>query len=470
MATIEQKVKAPRPRIFYGWWIVGAGLGMSGLSSTLFVYGFGAYFIAWRQAFGWPRATLGSMIGLSRLEGGVFGPIAGWLIDRHGPRIMMFVGVTVFGLGFIALSRVNSLTSLYIVYLGLLATGSSLGTLRPIQVAIANWFIRQRGRAMGILMAGWGVGGSFVFLLGFLIEAYGWRTTALLAGLAVWIVGFPLALVVRHRPEQMGLLPDGDTTSETAAVTAGVRAESSMPQGGGSGSSGPEASSDAQKPRAFWMRDPRPEIDLTVGQALRTQAFWLMAVTYAIWAATPTINTVYLAPFLSEELKVDYVVALGALSFFAFTTTFGRLAFGFLGDFLNIRMLVAALLVLEGVGIWLFSHVQTMAQVPFYVIIFAVAHGGIIPLRTVLQGYFFGRKQFGTIGGVMTLVDLPATVTAPIWVAWLADTVPDGYRVGFRIIAVSLAVAAVAILLARRPRPPFTESRLPLFFRTLRRG
>ena len=109
------------------------------------------------------------------------------------------------------------------------------------------------------------------------------------------------------------------------------------------------------------MSDPRPEIDLTVWQALRTPAFWLMALTYAIWAAVPGINTVHLVPFLAEELDLDYVVALGALSFFAFASMFGRLGFGFLADYVNVRLLTAVLLVTEGVGIFLFSQVHSLA-------------------------------------------------------------------------------------------------------------
>lgn len=465
-----------RPRVFYGWWIVASGIGISSLSATLFTYGFGAFFIAWREAFGWPRTVLGGLIGLSRLEGGVFGPLAGWLIDRHGPRRIMLVGIAIFGLGFLALSRVNSIATLYIVYLGLLATGSSLGTLRPIQVALANWFVRRRGRAMGILMSGFGIGGSFVFLLGMLIAATSWRTAAVVAGLAVWAIGFPLASIVRHRPEQMGLLPDGDRAPANEVVTAGGTDSEPVLMEGQAGTlySVSErltaaASPDTQRPPRFWMRDPRPEIDLTVWQAMRTRAFWLMAVTYALWAATPTINTVYLAPFLREELKVDSVVALGALSFFAFASTFGRLIFGFLADYVNIRLLTAVLILLEGVGVFLFSQVQTMAQVPFYIIIFAVAHGGVVSVRYVLQGYFFGRRAFGTIGGVLTLVDLPAAVAAPIWVGRLADTLPGGYRLGFKIVAGLLAIAAVPMLLARRPRHPLPANS-PLLFSALRKG
>jgi sugar phosphate permease len=465
-----------RERIFYGWWIVAVGMGISSLTSTLFVYGFSAFFIPWRESFGWSRALLGGVVGLSRLEGGLIAPVAGWFIDKYGPRRMMFLGIGMMGFGFLALSRVNSLLMLYIVFIGLLAIGSSFGTNRPVEVTIANWFVRRRGRAMGLRTTGSGVGGAAVFLFALLIEGFGWRTGAIFAGLTLWGVGFPLTWVMRHKPEDMGLLPDGDRASAESESNRVLSGEQSTTQE--RGPSNPSArrgleegptSPQTLKPHRFWMRDPRYEIDLTVWQALRTRAFWWMALTYAIWASMPGITTVHIAPFLVEELEVDYLVALGALSFFVFASVFGRLSFGFLVDYLNIRLLMAVLLVMQGIGIFLFSQIQSMAQVPFYVTIFALPYGGFLPMRSVIIGYFFGRQRFGTIGGLLSFVDLPATVVAPIWVGWLADSVPGGYRIGFKIIAMILLVAAACILMARRPRHPLPAARPPFLLQAFSR-
>ena len=464
-------------RIFYGWWIVAAGMGIAGLTAPLFVYGFSAFFIPWRESFGWSRAVLGGVIGISRLEGGLIAPVAGWLIDKYGPRRIMFLGLGMMGLGFLALSQINSLAMLYVVFLGLLATGSSLGVHRPIQVAVANWFVRRRGRAMGLLMTGYSIGGTLVFLFALAIKTFGWRGGAIIAGLLVWGVGFPLALIIRHKPEQMGLLPDGDRVPTGVQVTQVAGGENSTPQEGleegpqvGDSETEAPMSQHTLKARHFWMRDPRPEIDLTLWQALRTRAFWLMAVTWALWASVGAINIVHLAPFLSEELELDYVIALGAVSFFAFGTMFGRLGFGFLADYVNIRLLAAILVLMEGLGVFLFSQVQTLAQVPFYISIFAVAHGGTVLMQPMLQGYFFGKKEFGTIGGLVQFMQLPAGVGAPILVGWMADSFPGGYRLAFKIIGAMLALAALCILLTRRPRHPLPANRPPRLHQVISRG
>ena len=384
----------------------------------------------------------------------------------------MFLGLGIMGLGFIALSRVNSLQMLYVVYIGLVAGGVSFGAFRPVQVAVANWFIRYRGRAMGLVMTGPGLGGSVVFLFAFFINAYGWRAGAILAGIMVWAVGLPLASLFRHRPEQYGLLPDGQRITREMGVDSTTGTGDFMAQGKEpSAGKAREASAPPQptKQRRFWMRDPRPEIDLTMWQALQSQAFWMMSLTYMLWTAMPGIVTVHFAPFLAERLDLEYVVVVSAISFFAFASIFSRLASGFLGDYVNIRLLVAILLLMQGLGMFLISHIHTFAQVPIYVTNLAIPYGGLIPLRGVLQGYFFGRKSFGTIGGVMQFVNLPAAVAAPIWVGWLADALPDGYPIGFQIIAASMVVAAISILLARRPRPPLPMDRPPLLFQALRR-
>ncbi len=439
-----------KKKIFYGWWIVYAGVGIGALSSGLFHYGFSAFFIPWREQFGWSRAALGGVIGFARLEGGIAAPIAGWFVDNFGPRKMMLLGIGMMGLGFIVLSQVTTIAQLYLAFLLLLALGSSFGTYRPLQVAVANWFMKKRGRAMGLLMAGSGFGGSFVFLFAMLITSRGWEEAAIIAGFIMWFVGLPLAMVIRHKPEEMGLVIDGEESSEKDEKVAKNQFISDK--------------------KRFWHKDERPEPDLSLMQALKTQAFWLLALTYAIWAAMPGITTVHIAPFLAEELELEYVTALGALSFFVAASIIGRLGFGFISDYFNIRMLLSILFVLQGVGIFLFSNVQSLSVVPFYVVIFAIPYGGTIPMRAVIQGYFFGKKNFGTIGGFLQFVDLPATVSAPIWVGWLADVLPDGYRLGFKIVAFSMLLAAVAVLLARRPSEPFPEDTAPKFFKIFSGG
>ena len=111
-----------------------------------------------------------------------------------------------------------------------------------------------------------------------------------------------------------------------------------------------------------------------------------------------------------------------SLSLFVFTSVGGRILFGIVADYVNLQILVALLFCVLSFSLYLFSTITTLSQVPLYVCAFGLAYGGVIPLRAVIQGYFFGRKSFGTIGGLLQFVDLPATVAAPIWIGFLADS------------------------------------------------
>ncbi|MBI4299332.1 MAG: MFS transporter [Chloroflexi bacterium] len=462
--TNESRKGLKTVRIFYGWWIVAAGMAIQTVTGLVFAYGFSAFFIPWRNDFGWSRANLGGVLGLARLEGGIIGPFAGWLIDKYGPRLMMVVGLGMMGLGFIALSRVNSIIMLYVVFLGLLSAGSGFGG-RALPVAFANWFIRRRGLVIGLLQTAVGIGGSFVFVLALVIRTYGWRNAAIMAGILIWVVGIPLAFVVKHKPEQMGLLPDGNRPSTDADDPRSLKDRQATTQGTSSSSVGVvdgSSGTSPSKPRFFWGRDPRPEMDLTLWQAMRTPAFWLMALTSALWVAMPSIVTAHIAPFLAEELKMEYVAALAALSFFAVISLPARTGVGFIADYVNVRLLASLVLLSMGVGMFFFSEVRSAALAPMYITFFAIPYGGMLPLTAVLQGYFFGRKYFGTIGGALQFVQLPASVAAPYWVGYVADVLPSGYRVAFKIIAVLLVLASGSILLARRPRPPLPADRVPI--------
>lgn len=457
-----------KPRIFYGWRIVAAGVAVNVLTSAVFIYGFSAaFFVPWQRGFGWSRAQIAGVQSLARLEGGIVAPVSGWLVDRYGPKRMMFVGLGIMGLGFLVMSRINSLLMLYVVFLGMLSLGSGLGGFRPVQVAVANWFVRKRGRVMGILAAGYAGGGSLVFVFAWVVNRYGWRAGAVMAGLLIWSIGLPLALLMRHRPEDMGLHPDGDSFAREGRPVS-VQEGTDGAGVSGAGSDGPGRPSSFLRLPAFMMRDPRPELDLTPWQALRTPAFWLLAITTTVWGMTPIIHTIHFVPFVVEEIGLEHVAAAGALSFFAFVSMFGRIGFGFMADYVNIRYLAALLIAFEGVGIFLLTQARNLSQLLLYTVVFAIAHGGAIVMWPTLQGYLFGRRAFGTIGGLSAPLHLPVSVAAPIVAGYMADTIPHGYRLAFGIIAVTLFVSSVFVLLMRRPREPLPPDQPPALLRMLR--
>ena len=165
MSSADGESKRKRG-MFYGWWIVIAGgLGMS-ITAGINFHGFGNFIIPLTNEFGWNRTTISGLFSLARMESGLLGPLEGWLVDRVGPRRLMIFGIPLMGVGYILMSRVNSLAAFFFVYIFAITLGNSLGMSTPMAASVANWFNRKRGLAFGIMWSGVGLGGLFVPAVG----------------------------------------------------------------------------------------------------------------------------------------------------------------------------------------------------------------------------------------------------------------------------------------------------------------
>ena len=428
------------PNAFYGWRIVVAGAAIFMLQALLYLYGFGVFFNPLLKSLGTSRAALGGVLGLSRLGSGLLSPGVGWLIDRYGPRRLMLVGLTFVGVGFLAFSGINSLWMLYVVFFGM-ALGTSFGSFAPITVTVSNWFVRKRARALGLVSLGSAVGGSLSWALAWLIDTFGWQRSAAIAGVSYLAVAVPLASVFHHRPEQMGLLPDGVAPAPPVETT--VKGETSAGR----------PSTKADSPGG---QELRGEVNFTPRQALVTRAFWMLAVSFVSFSMLITVIEVYQVPFFTEDVGLSFVTAAAVTSLFPLASVPGRIVFGWLGDTLNIRVLLAGLFFAQAAGLVVLSQAQSLAWVPVYLVILAPAFGGIIPVRNATVASYFGRRNLGAITGLFPLVGLPGSALAPVFIGWVFDTL-GSYRPGFLIIASMMVVAGGALLLAARPRVPAVE-------------
>jgi len=404
--------------MFYGWWIVSVGVVLAIINGSFYVYGFGVFYLPLLNELGTTRAALGGVIGLARLEGGLIAPIAGWLIDKFGPRKLLYIGLSTVGICFLLLSVITKLWMLYVVFM-LIATGSSFGGGRPISVAVANWFLRKRARALGILLAGIGLGGSGVFFVAWITESFGWRTSAIVAALCYFFIAIPLVSLVYHKPEDLGLHPDGIPVEQSLSTNSA---------------------------------DEPLELELTPKQALQSISFWLLAIAFAAWSVTVTVVAIYHIPFLIEDLGTSPVQAASIASLTLLLSVPGRIIFGWIGDILNIRILLSATLFVQAISILIMSLVTSPSWVPLYMALLGPSYGGSASLRQAIVAHFYGRKNFGTISGLLQFVDLPGAVLGPILVGWLVDSF-DGYSVGFQAAAGFLFIGAIAVFVAKRPNP-----------------
>ncbi len=419
--------RKPRRRPFYGWWIVSVSTIGHALSGGFYVFGFGNFFMPLVQEFGWSRAVTSAAFSLRSLEGGLLGPVGGFLIDRFGTRKMMLFGIVLIGTGFILFSQVTSLLAYYLVFTLLIAIGVTLGIHQACIVTVNNWFIKKRGIALGLGQMGMGLGGLIVPVVGFLIMQNGWRAAAVVMGLAIWAIGIPFALTIRHRPEQMGLLPDGDE------APPGTEAESKS----------------GKSPAAY-----QSESDFTPRQALHTGVFWLLTVTFGLRLLITGAVTVHQIPFVIG-LGASPALAAATLGSMALITVPGRLGFGRLADIMPKKHVLAICNGLIALGLFLLAVIQTWWQVIPFLIIYAPAYGGAAILMNAIRGEYFGRRHYATIMGLMEIIQMFGVVLGPISAGWIFD-LTGSYRLAFLIFGVLAALATVLTFFARRPTLPRT--------------
>lgn len=411
-------LKKPR-RLFYGWWIVAASSIISAMGTGAYFYGFTTFFLPISRELGLARAATSTVFAIARLEGGIEGPVAGWLIDRFGARKLLVFGIVFFGIGYIAMYWMNSFLIFVILYAGVISIGFNTGFGHAVFALANKWFIRQRSKATGIVSAAYGVGGAAIVpLLTWLIIQYGWRLTAVFVGVVVMIIGLPLSLVIRNTPEDEGLLPDGDGV-ETKQGEEPVEAVA--------------------------------EVSFTVREALKTPPFWILASALILRLFVVGGIWVHLVPLLVWK-GFEEQAAANAIGLLLIVSIPARFGFGWLGDIFPKRYLLVLCCFIETAALIIVLTAQNMWQVYLFVIVFGLGYG-VAPLNMAIVGEYFGRKNFATIRGTMGSVEAIGIISGPIFAGYIYD-VTQSYQIAFITFIVIYALAGIVFVFARRPKPP----------------
>ena len=379
-----------RTKIFYGWWIVAASLVIALYAGGVTFYGFTAIFEPIANEFGWSYTKISLAASLRGLEMSLLAPITGRLVDRWGPRRLIFSGVFITGLGLLLLSRTDSLSMFYIAAV-LTAIGMSTSGTTVTMAAVAHWFRRRVGLATGIMVCGYGASGLLVPVMVKLIDTYDWRTAMVILAIGVFVIGLPLSLLVRHKPEQYGYLPDGELPS-TVIPEADVAA--------------------VQAPKA----------DAGVKQALKSRAFWHLALALMPQFIAVGAVVTHVMPYLSSIGITRSMSSLIATAIPLLSIS-GRLGFGWLGDRLDKRRLSASALAMLTLGLLCFEYVPavgTWLLVPFLIFL-GMGYGGNIPILAVLVREYFGQNKFGTIIGFLWGVLMLGNMVGPPISGWVFD-------------------------------------------------
>lgn len=416
-------------RIFYGWWIVAVCLLVLVVHAGCAFYSFGVFLGHWEVQF--PASSIKAIslpATLYMLVLGVTAPLVGRLTDRYGPKNLILLGSAIAGAGLMLLSQATEVWHLYVLY-SVVGLGMSGAGFVTVSATISNWFTRRRGAAMGIATAGVGVGAFLALLTNYLIGSISWQVAFLVLGALTWVLIIPaVMLVLKTRPEDMGLLPDGASLVEGEVVpeVAGMPAKEAIDGAGDGG----------------W----------TASRAFRTLPFWLMLGAFFLVGAALVGVLQHEHRFLGE-IAVSIPAALG-LALTGGVGGLGKVAFGFLAD--RVAPKRAAILCfglqLVGLAIVTVAYVtQSMAMAWVFVFVFGFAMGGNVTLQPLVVGELFGIRSFGAIFGWVVLIAAVGSALGPVLVGAMYDA-SGSYSLPFVTFLVVYAVAIAALFFARRPR------------------
>ena len=401
------------------------------LSSAPLFHAMTVWSVALEAHFGWSRTQLSMAFAFTRIEGGIMGPIEGYLTDRVGPKRMVFIGLVVLAIGFLFFWQVKHLWMFYLAFV-IMSLGHSLCGWVPVTTLLNNWFIRNRAKAMG-----WS---NTFSRLGALIlvpaiawainpdkDRLGWDVTALALGIFSFLVAVPMYKVIRNRPEEYNLLPDGLMPLEVET--------SRNSQDSGKEVRQIEVQQDTQ--------------DLTTAQALKTVAFWLISIGHGLTSMVIIAIMAHLGLFMSDN-GFDIQTTAWVVSVYTFVAMVFPVVGGYVGDRIPIRIAIFVFTSIQAFSVVILTFATTLPLLYVFAVLFGIGFGGRSPLTTAIRGDYFGRRSFGKILGISTVpLNILLLVAAP-FAGYMYDTT-GSYRSAFLILAALSFVGGVFFLLAKKP-------------------
>ena len=418
------------PKVFYGWYIVGAGLIINMLIGGLTMNAFGFYAAALKDEFGWSATIFGVAAAVTRVESGLLGPIQGWMIDRFGPRAMIRLGITTTALGMILFGIVWDEVSFIGFYI-LLSVGTSIGGFMTVSVAVVTWFERKRSRAIGFMSMGFTFGSLMSIVVGTLILDFGWRETTYATGVFLLLAGWGLSFLFTRHPADKGLEVDG----------------------------GLEQASDGSGP-ILAKENPYRHRDFTAREALRTRAFWGLGLAHGaplmvvgMWIGHGVLHIDELPGFTAGDGRA--IVGVMVVS-----TLVGQGLSAWAGDRFRKRPLLVLCMVGHALGGIALGIATGWLMLMAFAVLNGVSWGARGTLITSLRADYFGASQFGRIMGWTSMVMMPFMTIGMLGSGIMRD-IFGSYDLAFIIFSIGAGSGVLWIMMSTRPRLP-GPPRLPI--------
>ena len=379
------------------------------------LYGLPFFYDFFVRDLGWTRAEVTSGNALSKLlVGPAFGFLAGWIVDRFGPRRLMLVGILMAGGALVGLGAVSTLGFFYVCYL-LNALGYVCGGPLPNQVLLSRWFQENRGKAMGFAYLGIGIGGTLVPLVAtFLTSAYGWRAALQILGVLMIAIALPMAWFVKDSPDSVD-------------------------------APGPRHPAPHQAPGT------ESQAQASIASILRTPAFYLLVVgsMCSIAAVGGTVQNLKL--FLSLDLGLAQMNVAQIQSLVLFSSLIGRVLMGVLADRWPRKRVMLLIYAIVAASIPLLFVADRPWARPLFAVLFGIGLGGDYMIIPLMAADLFGVATLGRLLGIVLTADGVGEAAAPMLVARIRDA-SGSYAGGFSVLIALAAVGALAVALL--PAPP----------------
>jgi MFS family permease len=412
---------------YYGWVIVGIAFVTMAIGVTART-AFSLLLPPLINEFGWDRGLVAGAFSFGFLVSAALSPIAGQIMDRHGPRVVIESGVCLMAGGLLTAPAIEKPWQLYATLGVLVGSGANLMSFTAQSLFLPNWFLRRRGLAISIAFSGVGIGAiALLPWLQMIIGQHGWRASCRAMGLLVLFALVPLNLLVRRRPEDIGLLPDGGPRLTRYGTP---RSHSNIVD-------------------LAWVDLAWTSIDWTLSRAIRTGRFWWIVLGYFCalfaWYAVQVHQTQYLVEIGFSPLVAAW--ALGAVSVVAIP---GQIGLGALSDRVGREWIwsagccgfvvcCAALIVLE--------HVPSQAALYLMVTSQGFLGYALTSVMGPIVAEIFEGPHYGSIFGTITIALIGGGAAGP-WVAGVIHDLTGSYRLAFVLAAGCCVISAAAVWIA----------------------
>ncbi|HET8840058.1 MAG TPA: MFS transporter [Ktedonobacteraceae bacterium] len=401
-------------RLYYGWRILLVVSFTETISWGVLYYAFTVFLKPMQAELGWSTTALTGAFSLALFCSAAAALPLGRLLDRHGTRMIMTAGSSGAFLLMLAWAGSYNLALFYLVWVGIGITMAAV-LYEPVFALVATWFRRLRARALTVLtfIAGF-ASVIFVPLAQWLIQLQGWRMALVTLALLLGGLSVPLhALVLRRRPQDLGLLPDGVVIPSTSPITA--------------------------------LSEER---SITMKGALRGPAFWKITISFALIMLAASAITVHLVPYLIDR-GYSASFAASSVGLIGLMALPGRLIFTLLGERFSRRLVTTLLFLLQTLALPILLLSSSVVGVFCFVALFGVGFGAITPARAALIADSYGSASYASISSILGLFVTGARALAPVGAGWMHDILGTYPPVLWMLTGISL-LAAVVIFLARR--------------------